>query len=745
MASLALTPSAQRNALQPNNTRNHSVRAEDREVDARPDAPVFLDDSLFLNALTANANAATSASRLHALDIKAQANSRKRTAADDADAHQAKKARATTAGQPVDGNAKRKSKRVDRHAEKQKRLEKERLAEESAQWRAKYKKAFPSFTFYFDAIDEQTKAVLSVQVKKLGAFVDTFFSKKVTHVVTTRTIPTVGKENVLSPTAREIRGSMDSASGKTKKQTARSPTMYSLAGGQKLRTGMAGDDKNPFIDSQDILSKALDFGLKIWPCDKLQLILSRINAHSPNKVDPTLQRNPSLPTLLRDEQLYGTRERDPFVPRNDMHYFGANRYYLLVEDSTGEHRPIVAKEYERPRKHEDPQWPILWGGIEGRTGFYHYEGEIEYERKRPPPPPQPQFEPSKPAESVPARALAPNLRRAVSLQNVARGAGQVAGAIGGGPSHNRDYIAASGNSQIITSNIASATSTANRSGAAQASRFGVGSGPFMDKRLAVLSNRTVSVAGAALLGSGSNAGASGSGGVMASGGRGAGGRVAALKRQGKLQRSVSVDAGLAGRRVPADVPAREEPKKPGYCENCRLKYDDFKDHVVSSKHRRFALNPKNWVELDGLLAQIRRPLRPLRRTTVHLNDLVLRGGVAETPSSDGSQGSAVEDSGFFDATVAQEEKDEASSGEEYTGDEAEEPEPEPEAEDSMQDDVDESGQTGEGEGDDADEDMSTSEFDLTMAAVAQMQESTAMAGCAVAVAGALLLQQQRHL
>lgn len=28
-----------------------------------------------------------------------------------------------------------------------------------------------------------------------------------------------------------------------------------------------GAEKNPFIDSQDILSKAVDFGLKIWTLD----------------------------------------------------------------------------------------------------------------------------------------------------------------------------------------------------------------------------------------------------------------------------------------------------------------------------------------------------------------------------------------------------------------------------------------------------------------------------------------------
>ena len=53
-----------------------------------------------------------------------------------------------------------KSNRQDNH---------DKLAEESAQWRAKYKKAFPSFVFYFDQLDSATEAQLTKQVRQLGA------------------------------------------------------------------------------------------------------------------------------------------------------------------------------------------------------------------------------------------------------------------------------------------------------------------------------------------------------------------------------------------------------------------------------------------------------------------------------------------------------------------------------------------------------------------------------------------------
>ena len=257
-----------------------------------------------------------------------------------------------------------------------------------------------------------------------------------------------------------------------------------------------------------------------------------MNSYSPTKADANASRTLSLPSLLRDEQLFGTRERDPFVPRADTHYFSPKSCYVLVEDTLGEHRPIVVKEYTKPRKTEDPSWPVLWGGIEGRGGFYHYEGEpIVYPSKQRP----------RPTPRLNVLAV-PSLRRTLSLDQFHKNSASTKTL---DPAQNLkiagkadDYIAASGNSQIITSNIASGTST--RSGALSQ----LGGKGYVDKRLAVLSRKSIALNGKV-------------GGVV----------------QGKLKRTVSVDTGL-NERVP---PARDEPKKPGYCENCRNKYDDFRE------------------------------------------------------------------------------------------------------------------------------------------------------------------------
>lgn len=226
-----------------------------------------------------------------------------------------------------------------------------------------------------------------------------------------------------------------------------------------------------------------------------------------------------------------------------------------MEDSTGEHRPIVTKEYERPRKREDPSWPVLWGGVESRTAFYHYEGPpVVYEAKRsftslfePPKIQEGESQSQQLLKNKPinfSTAAPGNVRRSLSMSQIQKNSKNPSLPFvpEGGINLNDKYIAASGNSQIITSNVASGTS--NQSGAVRGINHDRAT--MCNRRLAALKRLSVPMGG----------------------GGGA---------PGKLKRSASLDAGLNAKAPPA----RDEPKKPGYCENCRIKYEDFK--MVSSQ------------------------------------------------------------------------------------------------------------------------------------------------------------------
>lgn len=65
---------------------------------------------------------------------------------------------------------------------------------------------------------------------------------------------------------------------------------------------------------------------------------------------------------------------------------------------------------------------------------------------------------------------------------------------------------------------------------------------------------------------------------------------------------------LASQMLPVTKKKVEEKKKhemkPGYCENCRVKYNDFDDHCVSDSHRQFATNTRNFAEIDRLISRV---------------------------------------------------------------------------------------------------------------------------------------------
>ena len=312
-----------------------------------------------------------------------------------------------------------------------------------------------------------------------------------------------------------------------------------------------------------------------------------------------------------------THERDPTALRRDYRYFGKNSYWLLVEDMTEHHAPVMVKEYGRWRtystskhavslrraralsledfaKDNEPPWPTIrdkpgkatpsWavgrlggyedevdGGLEDQGGDAMMssdgvdDGFIELQVVN---------DGSDEEEDValPPRQGGQPLRRTVSMHDLGRHI-PLEPEKGDGDDQNFDgeYLAASGNSVLITSNVNSTTSFAQHPLSGGSSLNG---GPFstaggsrqlINKRLhrQVLTHRTLAQAASTV-----------SGGASAAEGH----RI--------LRKSKSTNTMRASSKLKARLPARDEVKKPGYCENCRLKFEDFNlvrvSHVLRS-------------------------------------------------------------------------------------------------------------------------------------------------------------------
>ncbi|OXM76001.1 regulatory subunit for Cdc7p protein kinase [Cryptococcus neoformans Bt63] len=468
------------------------------------------------------------------------------------------------------------SKRARINTEREAAVGKTSRAEEE-KWTAKWIKVFPSLVFYFEiGAEEGSGKSLKSRVLKMGARVEQFFSTRVTHII--------------------VKG------GTTPQKPIKSVN-------QSRRAADAA--KNPFLDgskSTDLISKAEELQMKVWTVKKLSDILSRI---APVE---SLTNKDSLTTLLEDERIHGTRERDVTAPRPDYYYFKPGSKYLLIEDATGKHRTIMVKEYSSNHR-DGSEWPTLFDSFLRISSSNQTKVPINKLRDRA----WKLYAEREPFEGEQPRAL----KRSASLHNL--------------PSTPRlpdlpdaqPYQDASGNSVVITSNIAS-TSTPNTPVIAG----GLPTlGSNKDRAITQMSKRVQVLKGNARLAAAKRQNQSSSlplAGTSAPNTiperRRSMGQVELTKtflpqeqvirmlqqtREPIHDPTITVAERIRNReKVEMGLKGREQDTASGYCENCRLKYSDLSVHIASKKHRRFAENDTNFASLDRLLISLQRPLHP---------------------------------------------------------------------------------------------------------------------------------------
>lgn len=279
--------------------------------------------------------------------------------------------------------------------------------------------------------------------------------------------------------------------------------------------------------------------------------------------------------MLQDEKLHGTRERDANAPRPDWYYFRNGSKYLLVEDATAKHRTVLVKEYQQPNKLA-PEYPVLFETFLKPSAGAETDIPLNEIRERA----WSLYVDQRPWKGEPVPA---SIQQSTSLRPVV-----------GTPSAPdvQPYHQASGNSVVITSNIAS-TSTANYSPAfANNGLPALGAGKDraimqMSKRVQVLKGN----AAKAKLGASNNPNSSryeppsrrssmGSATLQERTFMTQPQVMAMLRKQREpapFDPMVTVDRRIRNReRVEAGIKGiKEQDTSSGYCENCRLRYDDL--------------------------------------------------------------------------------------------------------------------------------------------------------------------------
>ncbi|KAI6046191.1 Dfp1/Him1, central region-domain-containing protein [Pisolithus marmoratus] len=480
------------------------------------------------------------------------------------------------------------------------------------EFRVKYTRAFPSFVFYFDLdqLDSQSSAFrssLAARVTFLGARVDDFFSNEITHLITDEVVPATDDTSCNKENAHSTKGPGRSA------LWLKSPI--------KLR-GRNADES--CAQHFSLVEKAQAFGMKIWNSAKLNSVLERCDLPAPAtlKQTPSVQSPPiastanqrSLTRLLASERLHGTTERDPTQKRHDFRYFSKSSCFVIVEDVRQELATVHALEYPITKGRDGKErgaWPVLYCHPHARGPFIEFDDRErrrweksrraeegrEYERQQKV---ARELQQKKRAEACLASRRAGDLRRSVSMNNLhrqvttgcaeefvdldadipdtqpsANASGYLASTCTG------TYVAASGNSVAV----ASTTGTTSTIGSALRT-LDLPAHLRGRIQLQIVTSRkasSVSVKGAQ----------NRKPAVM--------GPPDVIPDRTLLRKSRSTNT--------LRLPKRDEGTKPGYCESCRVKFDDFEYHIRDRKHRKFAEDDSNYLQLDFLLDRVKRRTR----------------------------------------------------------------------------------------------------------------------------------------
>lgn len=429
---------------------------------------------------------------------------------------------------------------------------------------------------------------------QLGGIIEDFFSKEVTHLITNQKgegDDDADKENNPKSTVSKMNLTMKSPS--------------------KSRTRVVGDD------GAGLITKAMEWKMKTWSTAKLDSVLSRclevsmLTGSNPSRTiiapQPTNPVHPyrSLARLLQSERVHGSTERDPTQKRHDFTYFSRGSYWVLVEDMQQELATIAAHEYEVTKGRDSSikgSWPVAHCHPHARGPFIPFD---DRERRRWEKAKREEMEQQDEQareqkkrllrlEAMKRKALAQvhskgpgDLRRSASMNNLHRrgildeqefgealGGDDIDSANASGYLGSGAYVAASGNSVSITSTTGT-TSTAGYSH----------SRPLPPSLRAQIGNEVTTsrkLASVAKDGDGKS--------TM--------GPPAYIPARNGLRKSRSTNS--------LRLPRREEGSKPGYCETCRVKFDDFKAHVKTKKHDKYANNAANFSSLDFVLSRVRR-------------------------------------------------------------------------------------------------------------------------------------------
>ncbi|PHH60732.1 hypothetical protein CDD81_1314 [Ophiocordyceps australis] len=409
--------------------------------------------------------------------------------------------------------------------------------------------------------------------------------------------------------------------------------------------------------NNDVLHKAREMGKKIWSLDKFQTMLSVLLDTASPSASPRLStsmrgqlsmskglQEPSLIQLLHNERLNGPSDRDPTAVNRELIYFKGP--YIYVWDMDERQKPLMVREYPKVVVKSEGEWPQFRSVGNGRCPFVEESETRERQRRRNRASQAARVSAKAPTETcaaskanaaplqlstkVAAQRESPPLVKAITgkrtfaeMQDPSRVVPPEADTINPAKAilskvkfargetlaqPNHAFISRGEGTRMLAGEpVASGLQPSNITSAIRSQMVSSTSGIHgakagTSKEIYGLQRKVLQKAAPAPQDAVSRRLIDVSAEVTSSVSTATGRQTSKTAQDDTTRRVLETKE----KQVHPQLVKSKKDAKPGYCENCQEKFNDFDEHIVTRTHRKFAENDDNWADLDQLLTCLRR-------------------------------------------------------------------------------------------------------------------------------------------
>lgn len=312
-------------------------------------------------------------------------------------------------------------------------------------------------------------------------------------------------------------------------------------------------------------------GLKVWNYEKVFRFLKNLGEITSPQLNKQNVRH--LSSLLHDEKLHGPNDRDPNAKRDDFTYF--KHPYFFVYDVRQITRPVAIREWKIKDTSRRP-WPHMHASTYGRSPFLADPADIQLPKKI-------------------ARRKARDEQNKSYRQKLRLIYDEFDPKVTGNPFSDDSDVESD-------STLCDRETIENMPPPQPENGFGLSRQPSLisNKFMEITKRDNFEIQASGFNGSTNVSQQSAE--VQTKNGLAPIGSSVASKQVNSLTKKLIVrkqQKQLSNTQI-----NKNKPKVAGYCENCRIHFDDFDEHIESGKHRAFAMEKANFRDIDELINKL---------------------------------------------------------------------------------------------------------------------------------------------